>query len=95
MITVTNRDTCKPAYIDADNILYVEELQDEIDGKLYPFSRVFLKDEKEEHEYSLDVIESKAKIENLAKEKTENRWTPKIYKWISKNDFANAGTLDL
>ena len=65
MITVTNRDTFRSAYLDPKAILHLEELQDEIDGRAYPFTRVFVKDEKEGHEYSLDVIESKRKIEDL------------------------------
>ena len=65
MITVTNRDTCRSAYLDPKCIQHIEEFQEEIQGKLYPYSRVFMKDEKEGHEYSIDVVESKRKIEAL------------------------------
>lgn len=65
MITVTNRDTCKPAYIDEKLVQHIEEFSDEVCGKSCPYSRVFLKDEKQGHDYFLDVIESKRRIETL------------------------------
>ena len=65
MITVTDRDTCKPAYIDANAVQHIEEFQDEIDGKPYPYSRIFIKDDHEGHEYSIDVVESKHRIEGV------------------------------
>ena len=70
MITVTNRDTCRDAYIDETLIQHMEELQDEMGGRAYPFTRVFLKDEKQKHDYFLDVVQSKARIEKLIAEKT-------------------------
>lgn len=72
MITVTNRDTLKAAYVDPKNIQHIESLQDEIKGRAYPFSRIFIKDEKENHDYFLDVIDSKDKIDRLIKEQSEN-----------------------
>ena len=65
MITVTGRDTCKPAYIDEKLIGRIDELSEEIDGRAYPFPRVYIIDPKQKHDYFLDVIESANKIASL------------------------------
>lgn len=65
MIVLTGRDTCKPAYVDPNHIVKIQEKTEEIDGRAYPFSRIFLKDEKQKHEFFLDVVESKARIRKL------------------------------
>ena len=70
MITVTNRDTCKPAYIDEKLVKHIEEFSEETGGRVYPYSRVFLVDEKQKHDYFLDVVESKQKIETMIQEKS-------------------------
>ena len=58
MITVINRDTCRAAYIDEKNIVKMSEHSDEVRGK----------DEKQNHDYFLDVVESKRKIQKLIEE---------------------------
>lgn len=65
MITVTGRDTCKPAYIDENYIQSIEELTEDIDGRPYPWSRVYVKHGIFKHKYFLDVVESKRRIEEL------------------------------
>lgn len=72
MITVTNRDTLMAAYIDPKNILRIESFTDEKSKNAYPYSRVFLKDDKEGHEYFLDAIETKETIERMIR-KSEDK----------------------
>ena len=69
MITVINRDTCRAAYVDEKCIKSIEEFSEDIDGRAYPYSRIFIENPKENHSYCLDVIESKRKIEALMKER--------------------------
>lgn len=71
MITVINRDTCKPAYIDNEIITKIEEHSEEIDGRSYPYSRVFMKEAQQKHDYFLDVVESLNKINQLIEEANE------------------------
>ena len=78
MITVTGRDTCKPAYIDEACIEKITEHTEDIAGRAYPYSRVYLRDNKQHHEYFLDVVESKAKIATLIEEAKNS--PPKISK---------------
>ena len=68
MITVTSRDTCKPAYVDEKHIRGIDELSEEIDGRAYPWSRIFIRDEGQKHDYCIDVVESKKKINHLIEE---------------------------
>ena len=58
MILVTNKETDLPAYI------WVKEIQRmETHGGSSPFTRVYLKNEKENHDYFLDVRDKKHEIE--------------------------------
>lgn len=94
MITVTNRDTCKEAYIDEKLVQHIEEFTEEIQGRVYPYSTVFIKDPKNGYDYSLDVIESKRKIEQLMKDaKTNPKERGIVYfelgNWSSGKDHPN------
>ena len=68
MITVTNRDTCRAAYIDEKNIVKMSEHSEEVSGVACPYTRVYVKDEKQKHDYFLDVVDSKRKIQKLIEE---------------------------
>lgn len=72
MITVTSRDTCRAAYVDEKCVVKVTEHSEDIDGRAYPWSRIFINDPKQKHEYFLDVVESKKKIQQLVKEAKGN-----------------------
>ena len=68
MILLTSKETGLPAYI------WVKELQSmESHGGSSPFTRIFLQDPKQHHEYTLDVLESKAEISKRIK---HNRLQP-------------------
>ena len=82
MITVTGRDTCKPAYIDEALIEKITEHTEDLAGRAYPYSRVYIKDPKQHYEYYLDVVESKAKIATLIEE--ERNRPPKIKKGVEE-----------
>ena len=53
MILCTGKDTNRPAYIWVKEIVSIETL-----GGSHPYSRVHLKNDKENHEYFLDVLEN-------------------------------------
>ncbi len=77
VITVTNRDTCKPAYIDPFHIEKITEHEDEISGRAYPWSRVHIRDGKQGHDYTLDVVESRERILELTRQALEKPDKPK------------------
>jgi hypothetical protein len=64
MIVVTGKDTGMPAYI------FVKEIQEAKSMRDGPcsFTRVFLKDPKQGHDYFLDVTESRDEIGRRIKE---------------------------
>lgn len=64
MIVVTGKDTGLPAYI------FVKEIQKTETMRSGPcsFTRVFLKDPKQGHDYFLDVTESREEISRRIKE---------------------------
>lgn len=68
MILCTNRETNLPAYIWVNEIEQIESHEGSS-----PWSRVFLKNRKESHEYFLDVLEDKKKISEKIK---NERLTP-------------------
>ena len=72
MITVTGRDTCRAAYVDEKFVTKITEHSEDIDGRAYPWSRIFISDPKQNHEYSIDVVESKKKIQQMIKEAGKN-----------------------
>lgn len=63
MILVTGKDTGLTAYIFVKEIEKTEKMKE---GP-HPFTRVFLKDPKEQHEYFLDVREDPAEINRRIK----------------------------
>lgn len=58
MILLTGRDTGRAALVDERDITYV----DTISAKPHPFSRIYLRNVKENHDFSLDVEESSEEI---------------------------------
>ena len=78
MITLTGRDTIKPAYVDNKRIVKIEELSEELGDRSYPYTRIHIKDEKLGHEYFLDVIESAKKINALIEEEKTKRPPEKL-----------------
>lgn len=67
MITLTNRNTCRAAYIPEDYIEKIEEYVDKTQERDYPYSRIYIKNA--DQEYFIDVVESKQKISQVIKEK--------------------------
>lgn len=61
MYILTGKDTGLPAYVWANDIVRIEAMKN---GGPRPYSRIFLKNEKEHHEFYLDVTETKEEIEN-------------------------------
>lgn len=76
MITITNRDTLKAAYADEVNIVDITEKHETISGRVYPYTRIHLIDERQGHDFTLDVIESKKKINELIKEAKHRKKNP-------------------
>ena len=62
MILVTSKETGLPAYIWVSEITQVESHKGSP-----PYSRVYLKCEKQRHEYTLDVLESAIEISKRIK----------------------------
>lgn len=67
MITLTNRNTCRAAYIPEDYIEKIEEHVDKTQERDYPYSRIYIRND--DQEYFIDVVESKQKISQVIKEK--------------------------
>lgn len=65
MITLTNRDTIKPCYVDEKDIVDIKERSEDIAGRAYPYTRLHIIRSSEKHDYYIDVIESKRKIDQL------------------------------
>lgn len=65
MIVLTGRNTCRAAYVPEDYIDKIEELVDTTQERDYPFSRVYIRIEKDSYDYYIDVVESKAKIQQI------------------------------
>ena len=72
MIKLMNRITCKMANVDDSIIVGMEELSDEIDGRVYPYTRLHLVDPKQKHDYYLEVVESANKINREIEEAKKN-----------------------
>ena len=53
-----------PAYVWTEEIVRIEAHEH---GSPFPYSRVYLKNDKEHHEYFLDVLESNEEIEKNEK----------------------------
>jgi hypothetical protein len=68
MIIVTGYDTCRPAYVDEKCIVDITEHTETVQDRVYPYSKIHIKDDKEKHDYILEVVESKKKIERLISE---------------------------
>lgn len=66
MITLTNRNTCRAAYIPDSYIEKIEEYVDKTQERDYPYSRVYIRNS--DQEYYIDVVESRRKILELADE---------------------------
>ena len=71
MITLLGRDTCKPAYIPEKHIDHMEEFVEEIAGRAYPYTRIYIKNPSDGYEYYVDVVESQKKIEKVIAEKAK------------------------
>ena len=65
MIRVTNRDTCRNAFVPEEHIVSMEEMLDRTEERDYPFTRIHVIDRKEKYDYFVDAVESKKYIENL------------------------------
>ena len=65
MITLMSRDTCRFAHIPEEFIVDMKEDQEYSNGRVYPYTRLHIVDSKQGHDYTIDVIESKRKIESL------------------------------
>jgi hypothetical protein len=69
MITLMSFDTCKPAYVPEAYIDHIEEHIVRSQERDYPYSRIYIKDVGQGHDYYIDVVESKRKIKELILEK--------------------------
>lgn len=67
MILCTGKETGLPAYIWVKEIMKVETLSEKHKGKLVPYSRIMLENDKEHHSYFLDVLESREEISRKIK----------------------------
>ena len=72
MIVLTGRDTCSAAYVPEDYIEKIEEKVDKTQERDYPFSRIHIRIDKDSYDYYIDVVESKAKIQQIIKETHKN-----------------------
>lgn len=68
MITVMNRHTCKMANVPDEYITEMTELQEETPERVYPYTRLHIVDPKQNHDYYLEVIDSKKHIQKLIDE---------------------------
>lgn len=66
MILVTGRDTGLPAFIDEHELVQIKKMREEKSSCPF-FSRVFLKNDREHHEYFLDVVEDETEIKRRIK----------------------------
>jgi len=73
MITLTGFDTNRPAYIPEDYIDRIEEKNQRLQERDYPYSRIYIRDSKQAHDYFIDVVESKKYINKLVKQKQEEK----------------------
>ena len=73
MITLTNRDTCRAAYVPEDYIDHIEERVDKSQERDYPYSRIYIKNmkDKDPMDYYIDVVESRNKIKRIIDEKKQ------------------------
>ena len=63
MILLTGRDTSLAALVDDHEIVDIQSMRE----KGVSFSRVFLKNDKEHHDYFLDVLENEKEIRRRIK----------------------------
>ena len=62
MILATCKETGLPCHIWVADIQAIEE-----HGGAHPYSRLYLKDEKQHHEFTLDVLQSKSELKRRIK----------------------------
>lgn len=73
MIQLTGRDTCRVANVPEQDIVEMIERSEEISGRVYPYTHLHLVDNKQGHDYFLDVIESQTYIMHLIEETSKNK----------------------
>lgn len=61
-ITLMDRKTCRNCNVPSDYIADMEELQEETNDRVYPYTRIHIVDPKQNHDYTIDVVESKKYI---------------------------------
>ena len=77
MIVLMNNHNCRKYNVDEHDIVNMEELQNEDAKRVYPYTRLHLVNEKEKHDFYLDVVESKNKILRLIEEAKLNERSKK------------------
>lgn len=65
MIVLMNRETCKKCNVPDEYITEMEELQEEDEHRTYPYTRLHIVDPKQNHDYYLNVVDSKRHIQKL------------------------------
>ena len=74
MIKLLCRDTCRYANIPHEDIVEMVEDSVEDSVRVYPYTRLHIVNEKQKHDYYIEVTESKKYIESLiAKAEEESR----------------------
>lgn len=68
MLKLVSRDTCRYCNVPEEFITDMEELQDEDDKRVYPYTRLHIVDPKQNHDYYLDVVDSVKYIKKLIAE---------------------------
>ena len=63
MILLTGRDTKLPAFVDEHDVVSIDLMKE----KSRPFSRIFVKNDKFQHSYFLDVLEDPKEINRRIK----------------------------
>lgn len=77
MIRLMSRDTCKTCYIPEEFITKMEELEEETEARVYPYTRLTIEDTKNKYFYTIDVVESVWKIKKVIQEANEEKSKPK------------------
>ena len=72
MVLLTSRDTGLYAYVDEHDIVSI----DTVHAKSCPFSRIYLQNKKENHDFFLDVTEDVKEIKRRIK---SERLTPGVF----------------
>jgi len=71
VISVTNRESGKAAYLPEECIVEMTEHKSG-DGSGLLYTRVHIEDSKQHHDYTLDILESKKDIKKLIEEARKN-----------------------